>query len=139
MQVGAGRATGHPDRTDARSGGDALSRLHVDGAQMAVHADETAAVIDEHRIAVEKIVARIEHRSGDRQHTGVPEGAAMSMPVCGLRDSPLKMRRMPNELLRAPGTGGGKRSVSGGGFAPMARAPIDAHSFAVDAGEVGGR
>jgi hypothetical protein len=24
----------------------------------------------------------------------------MSMPLCGLRDSPLKMRRKPNELLR---------------------------------------
>ena len=37
------------------------------------------------------------------------------MPVCGLRDSPLKMRRMPNELERTPGTGGGQRSVAGGG------------------------
>ena len=36
------------------------------------------------------------------------------MPVCGLRDSPLKTRRMPNELERTPGTGGDQRSVSGG-------------------------
>ena len=36
---------------------------------------------------------------------GVPVGAAMSMPECGLRDSPLNMRRSPNELERRPGTG----------------------------------
>jgi hypothetical protein len=47
--------------------------------------------------------------------TGVPVGAAISMPLCGLRDSPLKMRREPKELLRGPGTGWAKRRDSGGG------------------------
>src|SRR6202165_2706959 len=47
--------------------------------------------------------------------TGDPAGAAMSMPECGLRDSPLKMRRMPNDELRGPGTGCGRCRDSGGG------------------------
>jgi hypothetical protein len=37
------------------------------------------------------------------------------MPLCGLRDWPLKILREPNELLRGPGTGAGKSSDSGGG------------------------
>ena len=45
--------------------------------------------------------------------TGVPVGAAMSMPLWGLRDSPLNTRRMPNELLRMPGTGGVMSKDSG--------------------------
>ena len=36
---------------------------------------------------------------------GVPVAAAMSMPPCGLRASPLKKRRSPNELERRPGVG----------------------------------
>ncbi len=45
---------------------------------------------------------------------GVPVGAAMSMPVCGLRGSPLKKRRRPYELERGPGTGWRSASVAGG-------------------------
>ena len=33
---------------------------------------------------------------------GVPVGAAMSMPACGRRDSPLNTRRRPKELERGP-------------------------------------
>ena len=36
---------------------------------------------------------------------GVPVGAAMSMPLCGLRACPLNTRRRPNELERRPGVG----------------------------------
>ena len=104
---------GHADGADAGARGDALAGFHVDRAQMAVHADQAAAVIDEHGIAVEKIIARVDHGACDGASTGVPTGAAMSMPLCGLRDSPLKMRRMPNELLRTPGTGCGRRSDLG--------------------------
>ena len=65
MQVRTGRAAGHADRADARPGGEPLPGLDVDGAQMAVHADQAAAVIDEHRIAVEKKLARVDDRAGD--------------------------------------------------------------------------
>ena len=72
-------------------------------------------MIDEHRVAGEEELTRIEDRSGDRQRDRGADSAAMSIPLCGLRDSPLNMRRIPNELLRTPGTGGAQRSVSGGG------------------------
>src|SRR5882757_5362590 len=66
MQMGSGGTSRHADRADARSGGEALSRLHVDGGQMAVHAAESASVIDGDRIAVEKILAGIDDRAGGR-------------------------------------------------------------------------
>ena len=40
-------------------------------------------------------------------------GAAMSMPVCGVRASPLNTRREPNELVRMPGYGRQQPSVAG--------------------------
>jgi hypothetical protein len=36
---------------------------------------------------------------------GVPLGLRKSVPPCGLRGSPLKTLRVPNELLASPGTG----------------------------------
>jgi len=44
-----------------RAGRDVLAGPHVDRAQVAVHADETLAVIDEHGIAGEEVVPRFEH------------------------------------------------------------------------------
>ena len=43
----------------------------------------------------------------------MPLGAAISMPLCGLRDWPLNIRLEPNELLRTPGTGWVKVNSSG--------------------------
>src|SRR5438105_8537368 len=53
--------------------------------------------------------------------TRVPAGAAMSMPECGLRDSPLKTRRMPKDELRGPGTGCGRYRDRGGGSEKASR------------------
>jgi len=53
-------------------------------------------------------------RPGAGAITGVPVGAAMSIPECGLRDWPLNTRRSPKELERGPRTGCSKRSVAGG-------------------------
>src|SRR5215470_11246801 len=36
---------------------------------------------------------------------GVPVGLRKSVPPCGLRGSPLKTLRVPNELFASPGTG----------------------------------
>ena len=52
--------------------------------------------------------------------TGVPVAAAMSMPECGARDSLLKTRRRPKELVRTPSIGAaqtqrGRRMVGEGG------------------------
>ena len=84
---------GHADRADASPRRDALPGLHVDRAQMAVHADQAAAMVDEYRIAVEKVIAGVDDRAREGASTGVPIGAAISMPLCGLRDSPLNIRR----------------------------------------------
>ena len=44
---------------------------------------------------------------------GVPVGAAISIPLCGLRDWPLNTRRKPKELERRPGTGAGSTMPAG--------------------------
>ncbi len=119
MQMGpGGAARSCRQRPCAAPAATRCTGLHVDRAQMAVHADQTAAVIDEHRVAVEKIIRpcrRPCRRSARRPACRV--GAAMSMPLCGLRDSPLNIRRMPNELLRTPGDGLRQAQASGGGIA----------------------
>ena len=53
---------------------------------------------------------------------GVPVGAAMSMPLCGRRDSPLNTRRKPKELERGPGTGCARRNVAGASGEKLASA-----------------
>src|SRR6266403_2985545 len=58
VQMRSGRAAGHADGADTRPRRQALAGLHVDGTQVAVPADEAAAMIDEHGVAVEEIPAR---------------------------------------------------------------------------------
>ncbi len=53
---------------------------------------------------------------------GVPVGPAMSIPVCGLRGSLLKIRRKPYELERIPGMGCIRRNVVGGSLENVPRA-----------------
>ena len=60
VQVRPGHAPGRPDLADHRARRDALARVHADCAQVAVHGDETRAVIEDHRVAVEEEVARID-------------------------------------------------------------------------------
>ena len=48
---------GGADPTDDAAAGQALAQLHVDLRHVAEHADEALTVIDEHRIAVEEVVA----------------------------------------------------------------------------------
>ena len=57
---------------------------------------------------------------GAAAFTGVPTGAAMSIPPCGLRGCPLKKRRKPNELERTPGTGWRNCSEAGTGSVQVA-------------------
>jgi len=52
-------------------------------------------------------------RPGAGAMIGVPVGAAMSIPECGLRDRPLNTRRRPKELERGPGTGCSRRRLEG--------------------------
>ena len=65
--------------------------------------------------------------------TTAPDGAAMSIPLCGLRDWPLKTRRSPNELERGPsdrcGPAPGRRERR----RVCAERALDARAFGVDA------
>src|SRR5579863_476527 len=65
MQMGTGRAPRHPDGADAGARLQMLAGCDVDGAEMTVHADQPAAMVDEYRIAVEEELARVDHRAGD--------------------------------------------------------------------------
>src|SRR5580658_1146110 len=64
MQMGTGRAPRHPDGADAGTRVEMLAGRDVDGAEMAVHADQPAAVVDEYRIAVEEELTRVDDRAG---------------------------------------------------------------------------
>ena len=59
MQVRPGDATGGAHGADRLAGGDVLSRLHVDPAQVAVHRHQPRTVVEDHRVAVEEIVADV--------------------------------------------------------------------------------
>lgn len=66
MQV---RPRGSPGLADGTHGGacaKSLAGSDVDRAQMAIHADEAASVIDKYRLAVEEVVARIDDGACDR-------------------------------------------------------------------------
>src|SRR5579875_3910912 len=70
VQVRAGDAAGLADLADDLSGPDALARLHVDRAQVAIHRDEPFAVVDEDRIAAEEEVAGVDHAATGRRADG---------------------------------------------------------------------
>src|SRR5271163_1123348 len=74
MQMGTGRAPRHPDGADAGARLQMLAGYDVDGAEMAVHADQPTAVVDEYRIAVEEELARIDHCAGYRYLHGGAAG-----------------------------------------------------------------
>src|SRR5689334_20433784 len=75
MQMRAGHATGGADFADDVTGFDMISRLHVDGAQVAVHRNETLAVIEKKGVAIEEEFPRVDyatirrcfHRRADRR------------------------------------------------------------------------
>ena len=55
--MGTGGAAGGADPADDAAAGQALAQLHVHLRHVTEHADEALAVVDEHRIAVEEVVA----------------------------------------------------------------------------------
>ncbi len=66
MQVRSRGSTGLADGTQGAPGGKPFTDSNVDRAQMAVHADEAAAMIDEYRLAVEEVIAGVDYRTCDR-------------------------------------------------------------------------
>src|SRR3569623_846409 len=62
-----GGAAGLADRADERAALELLAGFHVDAAQMAVHRHQTLAVIDEHGVAIEEVIARRDHAARCRR------------------------------------------------------------------------
>src|ERR1019366_4519533 len=111
MQMGSRGTACLADGADARPRGDALSWLHVNGAQVAVHADESASMIDEDRVAVEKILAGIDDGTADRHVNGRTGG-------CGDVHARMRIARLAVEYAaRAKGAA----ARAGNGLRPMQR------------------
>ena len=65
--MGPGHPAGHAYFAQRGPRGHVLSGLHVDRAQMAIHADHAAAVIHKDRLAIEKLITRVDHRTRERR------------------------------------------------------------------------
>src|SRR5258706_4373441 len=61
VQVRSGYAAGGADLADDVAALDHGANLHADQRQVAVHRDQPLAVLDQHRVAVEKIQTGIDH------------------------------------------------------------------------------
>ena len=82
---------------------DVLALMHRDRGQVAVHGDQTLAVVDQHRVAVEEIIAGIDDPPGGG---GVHRRAAAGRDVhAGVRVARLVVEYAP----RAEGTGADPR------------------------------
>lgn len=70
-----------------------LAGTDVDPVEVTDHGNQAVSMIDEHGFAIEEYspVSRMTPRALD--NTGVPRGTAISIPLCGDRASPLKIRR----------------------------------------------
>jgi hypothetical protein len=69
------------------------------------HADEALAVVDEHRIAVEEVVADEDDLASGWCLDGSAGSDREVESGVGLRSSPLKKRRSPKGLESGPWTG----------------------------------
>ncbi|MNF87192.1 hypothetical protein D3C84_696510 [compost metagenome] len=72
MHMRAGRTTRRPDLADHAAPGKLLPHLHIDLRHMAEHADEALAVVDEHGVAVEEVIADENHLACGRRLDGCP-------------------------------------------------------------------
>src|ERR1700722_18592446 len=70
VQVRSGDAAGSADLAEHRACLQHFPGVHLDLAQVAVHGEEAAAVIENDRVAVEEVVAGIEHAAIGRRMNG---------------------------------------------------------------------
>jgi tRNA-dihydrouridine synthase C len=70
VQVRAGDPPGGADAGDALTRRDPLAHLHLGGVQVAVHREQAAAVVEPDGVAVEEVVADIDHLAGRRAEHG---------------------------------------------------------------------
>ena len=78
-------AARHAGQRDGLTARHCLTRPDADLAQMAVHRDQTLSVIDKDRVAIKKIVARVDYGAGgsgadwrSRVHGDIEAGVRIS-------------------------------------------------------------
>jgi hypothetical protein len=57
----SGHAPGRTGKPDLLTAMDVLADLHANHGQMAVHRDQPLAMIDQYAVAVEEVIARVDH------------------------------------------------------------------------------
>src|SRR3569832_689671 len=88
VQARAGGAAGLADRADHVAARDVLARLHVDALHMAVHGHQALAVVDEHGVAVEEVIAGRDHASRRGcAHAAPGRGGDVAAAVRGARQA----------------------------------------------------
>jgi tRNA-dihydrouridine synthase C len=93
VQVRPGDPPGGADRGDALARLDPLLRLHVGGVQVAVHRQPAAAMVEPDGVAIEEVVADVDHPArGRAQHRGADRGsdvhAAVRVAGLAIEDAP---------------------------------------------------
>ena len=63
MQVRSGGAAGGANLADGRASLDLFADLDLNGGQMAVHGEQTGAVVQPDGVAIEEIVAGVNHHT----------------------------------------------------------------------------
>lgn len=66
VQVRAGHAAGGAHRTDWLAGFDRVALAHIGSAEVAAHGEQAAAMVQPHGVAVEEVVADVDHAPGGR-------------------------------------------------------------------------
>lgn len=93
MQMGAGCAAGMSDQADDLSLFYDFSGFYFSFFQMGINRLQPLTVVDDDHVAGVKIVFAAQNDfAAARALTGVPSGAAMSVPLWGLFGVPLKIR-----------------------------------------------
>ena len=95
VQVRAGHAAGHPHRADGLPASQRLADMDPDRAQVAVNGHQALAVIDDHGVAVEEIVAGVHHGAcGSAQDRGA--GGRRDVHACvGIAGFPVEHAAQP--------------------------------------------
>ena len=93
VQVCSGHAAGGPDSADHIAGVDGIAWPYVDGAEVALHGQQAAAMVEPDRLAIEKVIATVDHpacRRGDdgRAHTCGDVHAAVRVARLAVEDAP---------------------------------------------------
>ncbi len=139
MEVRSGRSAGHSRRAQPLALGYGLAGQDIDAIEVAVHADQAVAVIDEDRPAVEEVVVNGKYRA-----VGIrPDGSAAwdGDVESGVRRAWLAIEESAD--AETPGQPPLRRQdearVGIGGLAPVTLQALDGGNFTLDPRQVAGR